>query len=63
MSRALRSPQARSRRAASPAYRRLNRNVDHTARNKRRVAALVATLAVAAAIASVVLALAPVFST
>lgn len=61
MSRAIKPPPRRGSGSAPQAFRRLNRVVDHSERNKRFIIATVAFLTVAAAIVSLALSLFPLF--
>ncbi|MFC8304619.1 hypothetical protein ACFUCV_13155 [Specibacter sp. NPDC057265] len=61
MSRAKKLPASGRRRVAQPSFRRLNRNIDNSVRNKRRVLALLFTAAAVVAIVCLALALVPLF--
>lgn len=62
MSRAIKPPQIRRQRHSSPSFRRLNRAVDNTDRNKRRVIALLAALTLIAALGTTALSVWPLFA-
>lgn len=62
MSRAIKRPPRRRSGSAPQAFRRLNRAVDHSERNKRFIIGTVALLTVAAAIVSLALSLSPLFT-
>lgn len=60
MSRAKKQPVS-GRRVGQPSFRRLNRKIDNSARNKRRVLALLFTAAAVVAVVCLLLSLVPLF--
>lgn len=61
MSRSARRPSTGRRSTSKQAFRRMNRAVDHSQRNKRRTFAAICAAVVMVAAAALALALAPVF--